>query len=195
VAVKVIKANSKPRAINDKIVTDFNTKIAINALDNDLDADSDTLSIQSVSSPSHGKAEIVNGKIEYTPNSDYSGLDSFTYTITDGLETSKATVSITVKAKDGDIGKKDPYPPIKVDPIEKIVNMFKGMKDAINKGKNEFLFDSGKGDILIDEESKEIKVSHNKAPLPKDAIGDIEDFNLEDNKLEIKFGMRSNLKF
>ncbi|HEY3072011.1 MAG TPA: Ig-like domain-containing protein, partial [Candidatus Limnocylindrales bacterium] len=45
----------------------------------------------------HGQVDIVNGKVEYTPDHDYSGPDSFRYTITDGtLISTERAVSVTV---------------------------------------------------------------------------------------------------
>ena len=63
-----------------------------------------TLTISAVGSPAHGTAVVQSGKVKYTPNADYNGTDSFTYTVTDngttnGVNDSKsdtATVSVTV---------------------------------------------------------------------------------------------------
>jgi outer membrane autotransporter protein len=49
---------------------------------------------------SHGTATASGAKISYTPATDYTGADSFTYTATNGGGTSAAaTVSITVQAR------------------------------------------------------------------------------------------------
>ena len=40
-----------------------------------------------------------DGTITYTPNADFNGPDSFTYSVTDGVDTSNtATVTVTVNA-------------------------------------------------------------------------------------------------
>ncbi|KUJ72247.1 hypothetical protein AVO41_00005, partial [Thiomicrospira sp. WB1] len=51
-----------------------------------------------VSDPSHGTVSVnADGTFEYTPEADYNGTDSFTYTITDADgDTSTATVNLTV---------------------------------------------------------------------------------------------------
>ena len=41
------------------------------------------LTISAVGSPAHGTAVVQSGKVKYTPNADYNGSDSFTYTATD----------------------------------------------------------------------------------------------------------------
>jgi VCBS repeat-containing protein len=66
---------------------------------NDSDADSDTISPNLVTQPSHGTAAVSAGQISYTPGSGYFGPDSFTYQADDGiLQSSPVTVSITVDA-------------------------------------------------------------------------------------------------
>ncbi len=57
-------------------------------------------SVTAVSTPSHGSASVSGSTLLYTPAAGYSGLDGFTYTVTDsasGLSDS-ATVSISVSA-------------------------------------------------------------------------------------------------
>ncbi len=80
------------------------TVLAANGvLSNDSDADSgDTLTAQLVSQPSHGTLTFDSngdGGFVYTPNSGYSGSDSFTYQASDGARTSAVTtVTLTVNA-------------------------------------------------------------------------------------------------
>jgi LPXTG-motif cell wall-anchored protein len=44
-----------------------------------------------------GSAAIVDGKVVYTPPTDWSGSVSLSYTLTDGASTSTATVTIVVQ--------------------------------------------------------------------------------------------------
>lgn len=77
-------------------------------LDNDTDVDGDTLSITHVFGAMYGTVEIVDGDdpdllpgdaVLYTPNTDYAGIDEFTYCIDDGNGgTGFATVNVTVQA-------------------------------------------------------------------------------------------------
>ena len=48
---------------------------------------------------SHGVAEVnFDGTVKYTPAVDYSGPDSFLYTVSDGLLTASALVTVTVRS-------------------------------------------------------------------------------------------------
>jgi len=93
----VTDTNRAPVATNDSTSTPQNTAVSLNVLNNDTDADSDTLSISSNTNPSNGSVVCINGACDYTPTSTFSGSDSFTYTVSDGFgNTSTAIVTITV---------------------------------------------------------------------------------------------------
>ena len=84
--------------------------VIFQVLDNDTDADGDTLTITEVSGALHGTLEIVDGDdadllpgdaVLYTPFLDYSGADSFTYCISDnngGQDSAEVTVSVEAVA-------------------------------------------------------------------------------------------------
>ena len=89
--------NAAPSAANDSASTNEDVAATINVLANDTDPDGDTLVIRSVGNPSNGTATISNSSIVYTPNANYSGSDSFSYTVSDRKGgTSAAQVSVTV---------------------------------------------------------------------------------------------------
>jgi RHS repeat-associated protein len=70
----------------------------------DTDAEGDALTSVLVSGPAHGSLAFnADGTFLYTPATGYTGLDSFTYYDTDGLERSNtnATVSILVGSASG----------------------------------------------------------------------------------------------
>ena len=69
-------------------------------LGNDTDADEDTLTIASHTSPNGSLALSSNGTFTYTPSSGYTGTDSFVYTVSDGALTASATVTIDVTSED-----------------------------------------------------------------------------------------------
>jgi len=97
-ALTVLAVNDPPSATNDSGITlNEDSNVTIDVLANDTDvADLDTLSIQSCGDPAHGTAIIVLGKIRYTPNADYVGGDSFSYTVSDGHDDGTATATVTV---------------------------------------------------------------------------------------------------
>ncbi|SFC68507.1 Ca2+-binding protein, RTX toxin-related [Pseudooceanicola nitratireducens] len=89
--------NEAPVAGNDAAEGDEDTVITIDVLENDSDPDGDALSVTDVTDPANGSIEIVDGKLVYTPDADFNGTDTVTYTVTDSEgNTDTATVTITV---------------------------------------------------------------------------------------------------
>jgi DNA/RNA endonuclease G (NUC1) len=102
VNVNVSAVNDPPDAVDDSAaVAEDSGANAINVLANDSfvpDA-GETLSISATTNGAHGTVAITGGGtgLTYTPNADYFGPDSFTYTISDGNGgTDTATVNINV---------------------------------------------------------------------------------------------------
>lgn len=79
-----IRVFAPPIAGDDSASTQKNAAVSILVLQNDRDPDGESLSIVSATAPSSGTAKIAGSKIVYTPNNDYFGNDSFSYTIADG---------------------------------------------------------------------------------------------------------------
>ncbi len=99
VNVNVESVNDGPTATNDSISTSEDNSVTTgNLLANDFDIDGDALEVEAVSSPDHGLVTYNgDGAFTYTPDADYVGNDSFTYSISDsrgGMST--ATVNISV---------------------------------------------------------------------------------------------------
>ena len=71
---------------------------AAGVLTNDTDVNGDSLTASMVTQPAHGTLSLAaDGSFTYTPNTGFSGEDSFTYTASDGTTNSiNATVTITV---------------------------------------------------------------------------------------------------
>ncbi len=91
--------NTVPAATNISITTTEDTAASI--ILSGTDADGDTLSFNIESNPQGGVLEGSAPNLTYTPNSGFTGDDSFTYTVSDGQSTSlSATVSITVSDDD-----------------------------------------------------------------------------------------------
>ena len=89
--------------ISSTIVTTEETPIIIDLDDNDsdVDGDLDPSSIVIQSNPANGSVVVHNdGTVTYTPNLDFYGVDTFTYTIKDlaGNESNVATVTVAVNA-------------------------------------------------------------------------------------------------
>ncbi|NOX75858.1 MAG: tandem-95 repeat protein [Gammaproteobacteria bacterium] len=90
--------DTPPVAVDDNVVgTEDNVSI-IAVLANDTDAENDTLNILSVTQPVNGGASISGRNVTYSPNANYFGTDTFTYTADDGMGGSDtATVTIVVE--------------------------------------------------------------------------------------------------
>ena len=94
----IFNVNDTPVTVNDTATTTEDTSVTIDVLSNDSDIDGDSLTITSASAE-HGTVEIIDGELRYTPDADYNGADSISYTVSDGNGgTSSASVSVTVDA-------------------------------------------------------------------------------------------------
>ena len=103
VTVTVNPVNDAPAATDDAASTSEDTAVVISAaslLANDSDADLDTLSIIEFAQGSNGTVvDNEDGTYTYTPESGFTGADSFTYTVSDGKGgTNTATVNVVVNA-------------------------------------------------------------------------------------------------
>ncbi len=97
VTVSVNNTNDAPVAVDDSVSTNENVAVEINVQGNDSDADGDSLTLGVTAPPSNGAVAIVSGGVLYTPQSGFSGVDQFSYSITDPDGASDtATVTITV---------------------------------------------------------------------------------------------------
>jgi len=92
--------NHPPVANDDSVSTAYETLITIDVLENDSDEDKDALSVESTTNPANGLVSIENNKIVYKPKAEFSGKDSFEYTISDGKEKATATIFVVVSEKE-----------------------------------------------------------------------------------------------
>jgi len=92
-------ANRPPVATPDGAVTDEDSPMIIDVLANDLDADGDPLRVSAVDRHSEGGGAVASDGVlvTYIPGENFSGGDSFAYTVMDSDgEIDSATVTITV---------------------------------------------------------------------------------------------------
>jgi hypothetical protein len=95
--------NAAPEALADGAATGAGTPVLIDALANDADPDGDALTLTGVSNPANGSAAIENGQIRYTPDTGFSGTETFTYAVEDGRggsDTATVTVEVAPAAED-----------------------------------------------------------------------------------------------
>ena len=92
--------NVAPVAVADTFATNSTTPVAGSVAGNDTDSDHDTLTYALTGQAGHGTVTFhADGTFSYTANPLFGGVDTFSYTVSDGNGgTSTATVSITVTA-------------------------------------------------------------------------------------------------
>ena len=106
IAVTVTDVNEAPTAGDDNYNATGNMSITVTGAANgllfdDTDPEGVALSISSFDAMSTGGGSItgvnaLTGEFTYTPAPGFEGVDTFTYTITDGLSFDTATVTVTV---------------------------------------------------------------------------------------------------
>lgn len=89
VTVTITAVNDAPAAANDSATGPEDVAIVVNVLANDNDDDGDTLSVTSVTQGTKGSVKVLAdgpsaGSVSYSPAADFSGSDTFAYTIDDG---------------------------------------------------------------------------------------------------------------
>jgi VCBS repeat-containing protein len=99
VTITVTPVNDAPVAVEDAYTTDEDTILTVLApgiLENDSDADGDEMTIFPVDDVSFGTLDwTLNGGFIYTPDSEFNGIDTFSYKLTDG-EADSDTVVVTI---------------------------------------------------------------------------------------------------
>jgi len=92
-------ANSPPVALDDSRTLVSKSTINIAVLSNDSDPDGDSLTIISFSNGAKGTVSYnADETLTYTPAKRFKNSDSFSYSISDGVNTANATVWITLEA-------------------------------------------------------------------------------------------------
>jgi len=91
-------ANSFPVAVDDTAKAEQSTAIIIDVLKNDIDTDGDAIQLVSFGSADHGTVKLQANKLVYQANVGYTGVDQFSYIISDGRggeDTGLVTVNVT----------------------------------------------------------------------------------------------------
>ncbi|MHA7826217.1 MAG: tandem-95 repeat protein, partial [Roseovarius sp.] len=105
-AMTLAQGNAAPDARDDSFDVDVPNTLRLESADllaNDLDLDGDDLTITAVSSAANGQVSFENGVIEYLADFEFSGQDTFTYTVSDGQESDTATVTVDVNNRFDDV--------------------------------------------------------------------------------------------
>ena len=87
-----------PIAVDDRSTTTINTPVVVNVLGNDIPNGATTPNV--VATPANGTVVVnVDGSIEYRPNTNFEGTDTFVYKLcnTDGCASATVTVDVVNK--------------------------------------------------------------------------------------------------
>ena len=103
VSIAVQAVNDAPTAQSQAVATNANTPVSLALVGSDLETAAGDLVFAITAGPSHGTLSGTGANVSYTPDANYSGPDSFTFTVRDtgddlapAMTSAEATVSITV---------------------------------------------------------------------------------------------------
>ena len=95
ISITVNALNDAPTATPQSVSTDEDTPLAITL--GGTDPESDPLTFTVATGPSNGSLNGTAPNLTYTPNANFNGADSFTFTANDGLlDSAAATISIRI---------------------------------------------------------------------------------------------------
>jgi hypothetical protein len=93
--------NHRPVAVDDVTTTPEDVPVVIAVKANDSDPDGDSLSVTGYSQPRHGVVSRSGGQLVFTPDPDWNGTTTFTYTVCDTRGAcDDAAVTVTVDPRD-----------------------------------------------------------------------------------------------
>ncbi len=101
VSITVTSVNDEPTAAPVDASTGEDTPVLIDLAGSDPDGD--PLSYSVISGPTNGSLSGSGDSRTYSPNSGFTGTDSFVYQVDDGSATDQATVTITVSPSSGGV--------------------------------------------------------------------------------------------
>ena len=96
ITVTVNAINDAPVATSASVETAEDQSVVVSLSGSDIDGDNLTFSLDS--DASYGSVSLNGSLATYTPSTNYNGDDSFTFSVSDGSESSSASVTLSVTA-------------------------------------------------------------------------------------------------
>ncbi|MFK7876369.1 MAG: Ig-like domain-containing protein, partial [Paracoccaceae bacterium] len=99
VNITIAAVNDAPEGEDDEFTTDAGISVLGQLVASDVEGDALTFSLGTQAG--NGSVQVnSDGSFDYTPNAGFSGSDSFTYNVSDGIESVTGEIFITVNAPD-----------------------------------------------------------------------------------------------
>jgi hypothetical protein len=153
VTVTALSPTAAPVANNDSAVVLENSAVNIDVLANDIPATTFSLSTIMFSQPADGTLALnSDGSLTYTPNSNFVGSDSFTYTVADnnGNTSNSATVNVNVGVEiSSAVGGNHSIVYTDADGTQATVSLNRGVADVYFSGSGTAAPATGAGRVLI----------------------------------------------
>ena len=113
VTIRIVPVNDPPTAAADAVTVQEGGTVSVQVrslLDNDSDAEGDTLSISAVGDATNGVVTLDGSSITYSHDGSETATGGFTYTVTDGTDSTTALVTVTVSpVNDPPVGVDDAF--------------------------------------------------------------------------------------
>ena len=100
VAISITPVNDRPSGVDDALAVEEGGTVSVQAielLDNDSDAEGDTLSITAVGDANNGLVTLDGSTVFYRHDGTETTSGSFAYTVSDGIDSTTALVTVAVR--------------------------------------------------------------------------------------------------
>ena len=100
VAISITPVNDRPSGVDDALAVEEGGTVSVQAielLDNDSDAEGDTLSITAVGGANNGLVTLDGSTVFYRHDGTETTSGSFAYTVSDGIDSTTALVTVAVR--------------------------------------------------------------------------------------------------
>jgi hypothetical protein len=100
-AVVRFTLNQRPNAVTDRLATQKDQPLVTDLFANDTDPENDILNLSAVTQPRFGNVAVIGAvpgraQVRYTPPPGFSGVDTFTYRVSDGCVTATGVARVKV---------------------------------------------------------------------------------------------------
>ena len=129
--IDILDINDPPVASTVTAEVDEDGTTSISLTDDYTDIDNDAATLEAISQPAHGSAQLDGNGALYVPDPDFNGVDTFTYTIDDGNGGhDTGTVEVTVNPINDDPVADDDVATLSEDALATLIPVLVGDTDV-----------------------------------------------------------------